>query len=153
MPDSTIMTKIRVFGTLMKTVAMRSKKVRMKTIVSEYGSGKRKKFGLFLMDLGVKAWFQFNKTGEMDWGLGYKGIGKDIETEVFTDFDTLMCLKLGKIKITDDHDRVEQLPFTFFDAWKLDKIRFLGEGSTVDVKGFTDLLKDHPEVIDKLVGT
>jgi hypothetical protein len=152
MPDPTLMTKIRLFGTLMKNVAARSKKVKMNKIVSEYGSGKRKKFGLFLMDLGVKAWFQFDKSGEMNWGLGYKGLTRDIETEVFTDFDTLMCLKVGKIKIVDDHNRAESLPFTFYDAWKLDKIRFMGEGSTVDVKGFTDLLKDHPEVIDKLVG-
>ena len=146
-----MMTKIRLFGALMKNVAMRSKKVKMNKIVSEYGSGQRKKFGLFLMDLGVKAWFQFSKSGEMDWGLNYKGIGKDISTEVFTDFDTLMCLKTGKIKVTDDRGNIEVLPFTFYDAWKLDKVRFLGEGSTVDVKGFTDLLKDHPEVIDKLV--
>jgi len=151
MPNGTLMTKIRLFGTLMKNVADRSKGAKLKDVVDEMGAEQRKKYGLYLTDLGIKAWFQFNKKGEMYWGLSYKGVGKDIDTEVFTDFDTLMCLKTGQIKVVSDGGHLEVLPFTFYDAWKLDKVRFTGEGSTTDVKRFTDLLKARPDVLDKLV--
>ena len=152
MPDPTFMTKVRLFGTLMRNVAERSKTNRMKSVMDDVQTAKkRKKYGLYLVDLGVKAWFTFNKKGEMDWGLSYKGIGKDIDTEVFTTFDTLMCLKIGTIKVEMDDRSQRAYPFTFYDAWKLDRIKFTGEGSTVDVKRFTDILKAHPEVLDKLV--
>jgi len=152
MTRSNLIAKVRVFGALMMNVAERSRKAKLKNVVQEMGAEKRKRYGLYLSDLGAKAWFQFNIRGEMDWGLGYKGIGKDIDTEVFTDFDTLMCLKIGQIKVVGEGGGLEVLPFTFFDAWKIDRIRFTGEGSTTDVKRFTDLLKVHPEVFDKLVG-
>lgn len=151
MVDARMMSKIRVFGALMKNVAMKSKKANLNNVMQKHSAERTKKYGLFLTDTGVKAWFKFNKSGEMDWGLSYKGVGKDVDTEVFTDFDTLMCLKLGKIKVRGDAGELVEYPFEFFDAWKLDKIKFVGEGSTVDVKRFTDLLNEHPEVVNKLV--
>ena len=149
--------KLKVLYTLISKMADNSKKKRdMARYLKKYETDvgprvKQKYYAIHLQGEKASLWFTVNDDGTMDWGMGARS--KKCDTSIYTDTDTLFCLKDRRIKVMNPANSKEiiEVPFDFQSACRMGLVKWSGEASTPDVKRFMELLIAEPKFLDDII--
>lgn len=149
---NTIEAKLRLFVSMMRSFSRRTETTDIRSYLRNKDNPRR--YGLVLENrvnggsqILAKITFFFKPDGKFTWRSGMGSLGKDIDTVLVTDLDTILCLRRGTYKTKDGRN----LSYNFDSAIRFGDIKWRGEASTTDIQRFRILLDEHPEVIDTLV--